>query len=63
MPTKGDNLSYAYNKRRGEIKKALGKSKKSGYWQLINTVFTTKKGKKKSGYRSVWYGIVTEQPT
>jgi hypothetical protein len=54
-------LSYSHNKRKKEIRKALGKSKRNGYWQLINKVFTTKSGKKKSGCGCVWYGITTEQ--
>jgi hypothetical protein len=54
-------MSHAYNKRKKEIRKALGKSKRNGYWQLVNKVFTTKSGKKKSGYGCVWHGIITEQ--
>jgi hypothetical protein len=51
---------YMYSKRKKEIRKSLGKGKRNGFWQLVKMTYKTIKGKKKTGYRVLWYGVVTE---
>jgi hypothetical protein len=41
-------MSYAYDRRKKNLRKQAGKSKRSGYWELKKT---------KKGYVPKWYGI------
>jgi hypothetical protein len=50
-------MSEAYKQRKKYLKKENGKDKRNGYWELIKATIKGRKGRRRTQYRTRWYGV------